>query len=64
MTAFLITYPRGQGEDVLVEDPGLTLHVRDGWAVLSDERGPCLAIPTNAGATIQRIDAQPDTPAG
>ena len=56
MPAFLIRYPKGQGEDVLAEDPALTLKFTDGWAVLVDEAGPCIAIPAQAGATITRID--------
>lgn len=59
MSAFLIRYPRGQGEDTLVEDPGLTLSFSDGWAVFSDQTGSCLAIPAHAGATITRVDEEP-----
>jgi hypothetical protein len=56
MPRFLITHPKGQGEDILVEDPDLTLAFQDGWAVLADHYGPCIAVPAHAGATITRID--------
>lgn len=56
-TTYLITYPKGQGEDVLIEDPALTLTFTGGWAVFSDDRGPCLAVPSGT-ATIQRIDEE------
>lgn len=62
MPAFLIRYPKGQGEDVLAEDPALTLEFTDGWAVLIDDGGPCLAIPAHTGATITRIDPQEQQP--
>jgi hypothetical protein len=58
MPRYLITYPKGQGEDILVEDEHLGLAIVDGWAVLNDERGACLAVPSHAGATITRIDEQ------
>lgn len=61
MPAFLIAFPKGQGEDVLAEDIHLTLEIRGEWAVLNDEAGPCLAVPANAGATIQRIDPEQTT---
>ncbi|MFD9069158.1 hypothetical protein [Streptomyces lasiicapitis] len=61
MTAYLIHYPKGQGEDVLVEDPALTLDFTHGWAVLADQHGPCLAVPTHSGATVTRIDEPRDT---
>lgn len=61
MPAYLITFPKGQGEDVLAEDVHLTLEIRGEWAVLSDEAGPCLAVPSAAGATIQRIDPEQTT---
>jgi hypothetical protein len=54
---YLITHPRGQqGEDILVEDPDLTLTIQGEWVVLADPLGPCLALPAHAGATITRID--------
>lgn len=57
MPRYLITHPKGQqGEDVLVEDPELTLTIQGGWAVLADLHGPCLAVPAHAGATITRVD--------
>ena len=62
MPAFLIRYPKGQGEDVLVEDPALVVEFTDGWAVLADEAGTCIAIPAQAGGTITRIDPPEDQP--
>lgn len=56
MPSYLITYPKGKGEDILVEDEQLELVLAHGWAVLTDQRGPCLAIPAHGGATITRID--------
>jgi hypothetical protein len=54
---YLITHPRGQqGDDVLVDDPDLTLTIQGEWAVLADPLGPCLVLPAHAGATITRID--------
>ncbi|MFF0166826.1 hypothetical protein [Streptomyces prasinus] len=59
MPAYLIVHPREQRrEDVLVEDPALTLTVTDGWAVFSDQHGICLAIPAGLGAQIQRVDEE------
>lgn len=60
MTRYLITYPKGQGEDVLVEDPDLKVTIDGEWAVLTDQHGPCLALPAHAGATITRIDDPED----
>ncbi|MCY0959978.1 hypothetical protein [Streptomyces sp. H27-H5] len=61
MPRYLITHPKGQqGEDILVEDPELTLTIQGAWAVLADLDGPCLAVPADAGATITRIDEQPE----
>jgi len=58
---YLITHPKGkQGEDILIEDPDLTLTIQGEWAILSDPQGPCLAVPAHAGATITRIDEQPE----
>lgn len=62
MPAYLIHYPKGHGEDVLAEDPALTLEFTDGWAVLVDEAGPCMAIPAQAGATITRVDPEDQQP--
>lgn len=56
MPAYLIRYPRGQGEDILAEDDPLTLTIDGAWAVLTDAAGPCIAVPAHAGATITRID--------
>lgn len=57
MPRYLITHPKGQhGEDILVEDPDLKLTIQGDWAILSDPNGPCLALPSHAGATITRID--------
>jgi hypothetical protein len=60
MPGYLITYPKGQGEDVLAEDDQLELSIAHGWAVLTDQHGPCLALPAHAGATITRIDEPED----
>lgn len=61
MPRYLITHPKGQhGEDILVEDPDLILTIQGDWAILSDPQGPCLAVPAHAGATITRIDEQPE----
>ncbi|SES03457.1 hypothetical protein [Streptomyces qinglanensis] len=56
MPAFLIRYPKGQGEDILAEDSHLTLTIDHGWAVLADPHGTCIAVPAHSGATITRID--------
>ena len=57
MPRFLIVHPRDQRrDDVLVEDPALTLRFEAGWAILADDRGVCLAIPSGQGASIQRVD--------
>ncbi len=57
MPRYLITHPKGkQSEDILVEDPDLTLTIHGEWAVLTDQHGPCLAIPAHTGVTITRID--------
>jgi hypothetical protein len=59
--AYLVVHPRGQQkDDVLVEDDDLTLTFEAGWAILSDSKGPCLAIPSGQGASIQRVDEAPD----
>ncbi|WP_030757248.1 hypothetical protein [Streptomyces sp. NRRL F-5135] len=59
MPAYLIVHPREQRkDDILVEDPHLTLTVTDGWAVFTDQYGICLAIPTGLGAQIQRVDEE------
>ena len=57
MPRYLIAHPPDrQREDIFVEDPALHLEFADGWAVLSDSHGPCLAVPISSGVTIQRID--------
>lgn len=56
MPAFLIRYPKGQGEDTLAQDDHLTLHVEGSWLIVSDNDGPCIAVPSHAGATITRED--------
>lgn len=56
MPAYLIRQPGKPIEDVVVADPHLTLGFTNGWAVLTDEQGICLAIPAQAGAHIQRVD--------
>ena len=59
MAAYLIVHPRDQRrDDVLIEDPALTLTFEAGWAVLADARGVCLAIPSGQGASIQRVDEE------
>jgi hypothetical protein len=56
---YLIVHPRDQRrDDVLVEDPHLTLRFDAGWAVLEDANGVCLAIPSGQGASIQRVDEE------
>jgi len=61
MPRYLISHPKKQqGEDILIEDPDLTLTIQGDWAVLADPQGPCLALPAHAGATITRIDEQPE----
>ncbi|MFD4921153.1 hypothetical protein ACFWNE_07515 [Streptomyces goshikiensis] len=61
MPRYLITHPKGQhGEDILIEDPNLTLTIHGEWAVLADSDGPCLALAAHSGATITRIDEQPE----
>jgi hypothetical protein len=57
--AYLIVHPREQRkDDILIEADDLTLTFNAGWAILSDTRGPCLAIPAGQGAHIQRVDDQ------
>ena len=69
MPRYLITHPKWkQSEDILIEDEHLTLTIQGEWAVLTDQHGPCLAIPAHAGATITRIDepeeGEPEAGAG
>ena len=59
MPAYLITHPRDQKrDDLLIEDPALTLRFEAGWAILADADGVCLAIPSGQGASIQRVDEE------
>lgn len=61
MPAYLIIHPHEQRrDDVLVEDPRLTLGFTNGWAILRDASGICYAIPADAGAHIQRVDEPQD----
>lgn len=60
MPAYLITHAKGQRGDILIEDPTLTLNIRDGWAILTDTNGIALAIPADHVATIQRVDEPPE----
>lgn len=61
MPAYLVIHPRGQKkDDVLIEDDDVTLTIQGSWAVLSDSDGICLAIPSGQGASIQRVDQQPE----
>ncbi|SDL27956.1 hypothetical protein [Streptomyces indicus] len=63
MPRYLIVHPRDQKrDDVLIEDPALTLHFDAGWAVLTDTQGVCLAIPSGQGASIQRVDDEEPAP--
>ncbi|MFD7705697.1 hypothetical protein [Streptomyces sp. NPDC059786] len=62
MPAYLVVHPRGQKrDDALIEGDDLTLDIQGSWAVLSDRNGICLAIPSEQGASIQRIDQQETT---
>lgn len=45
MPRYLIRHPGKQRDDMLVEDPALTLHFEHGWAVFTDAAGIRLAIP-------------------
>lgn len=60
MPAYLVVHAAGRREDMLVEDPALTLDIRDGWAILADEAGIALALPTEHVACIQRVDEPQD----
>ena len=63
MPAYLITHPRDQKlDDLVIEDPTLTLRFEAGWAILSDDHGVCLAIPSGQGASIQRVDVEEPAP--
>lgn len=60
MPRYLISHPGKAREDILAEDPSLTLTFVEGWAVFTDDAGVCLAIPADPGTTIQRIDDEPE----
>ena len=61
MPAYLIIHSREQRrDDVLIEADDLTLRFETGWAILADTKGVCLAIPSEQGASIQRVDEQQD----
>lgn len=61
MAAYLVIHPRGQKrDDVLIEGHDITLGIQGGWAVLSDNNGICLAVPSGQGASIQRVDETPE----
>lgn len=63
MPAYLVSHAKGQRGDALIEDPDLTLDIRDGWAVLTDAQGIAYAVPTEQVASIQRVDqAQESAP--
>jgi hypothetical protein len=59
MPAYVISQPGQPGEDVVIDDPQLTLDFQDGWALFSDSAGLCFALPDDLGATIQRVDNPP-----
>ncbi|WP_181785084.1 hypothetical protein [Streptomyces phytophilus] len=56
MPAFLIRYPKGEDESIVAQDDPLTLTVDHGWAVFTDDQGPCIALSAMSGAVITRID--------
>lgn len=58
--AYLITHAKSQRGDILVEDPTLTLDIRDGWAIFTDHQGVALALPAEQVACIQRVDEGQD----
>lgn len=63
MPRFLIIHPRDQKrDDLVIEDPALTLRFEAGWAILADDNGVCLAVPSGQGASIQRVDEQQPAP--
>lgn len=63
MPRYLVVHSQGQKrDDVLIEGDDVTLDFRDGWAVLSDSNGTCLAIPSGQGASIQRVDEDAEDP--
>ena len=57
MPRYAVIHPREQrADDILVEGDDLELWFTQGWAVLSDTDGICLAVPSGQGAHIQRVD--------
>ena len=60
MPAYLVSHTKAQRGDALVEDPELTLQVRDGWAILTDAQGIAYAVPTEQVASIERVDDTQD----
>ena len=60
MPAFLVSHAAGQRGDMLVEDPTLTLDIRDGWAILADQVGIVIALPAEHVACITRVDEPQD----
>lgn len=60
MPAYLVQHAAGQRGDMLVEDPTLTLDIRDGWAILADQSGIAVALPTEHVACITRVDEPQD----
>ena len=61
MPRYLITHPKGQqGEDILIEDPHLTVTIEGAWLVLADQHGVCAALPAHAGATVTRVQDDPE----
>jgi hypothetical protein len=63
MPVYAIEHPRDQHkDDVILEDPHLTLAFESGWAVFRDDAGICYAIPAGQGAHIQRVDVQEPAP--
>ena len=57
MPGYLIRHPGKGSEDLVIEDPDLTLTFHGNWAVFSDTQGTFLALPANE-AQIQRVDHQ------
>lgn len=61
MPAYVVIHPHNQKrDDVLIEGDDITLTFQGGWAILSDSSGPCLAVPSGQGASIQRVDETPE----
>ncbi|MEU6990392.1 hypothetical protein ABZ953_06975 [Streptomyces sp. NPDC046465] len=61
MPAYLIIHPRDQRkDDALIQDDDLTLTFQGSWAILTDSHGVCFATPSGQGASIQRVDQEPE----